>query len=56
MNYRAQKNNYLMLAAVFLVFYPAKGLVNMSYYFFQYDSYPVIFNKFLFVGVPACKT
>ena len=51
MNYSGQKNNYLLLAAVILVFYPAKGLLNLSYYFFQLESYPVLFNKFIFVLV-----
>ena len=35
MNYSSLKHNYLLLASVILVFYPAKGLLNLSYNFFQ---------------------
>ena len=48
MNYYSLKHNYLLLSTVILVFYPAKGLLNLSYYFIQFESYPWFFNKFLF--------
>jgi len=49
MNNKSLLNNYILIATVFLVFYPLKGLLNLSYYFLQYEASPGIFNKFIFL-------
>ena len=38
MNNNSVLHNYILFATVFLVFYPLKGLLNLSYYFFQKES------------------
>ncbi|SVE28346.1 uncharacterized protein METZ01_LOCUS481200, partial [marine metagenome] len=48
MSTNSLRENYVLLATIFVVFYPTKGLLNLLYYFPQYESYPFIFNKFIF--------
>jgi len=42
-------NKYIIITSVLVVFYPLKGLLNLTYYFFQYESIPGVFNKFVFI-------
>ena len=48
MSTNSSRDNYLLLATLFVVFYPTKGLLNLLYYLPQFESSPVIFNKFIF--------
>ena len=48
MNPNSLHYNYLLLVTVFVIFYPTKGLLNLVYYFLQFESYPGFFNKLIF--------
>ena len=48
MSIKSINNNYLSLLTIFVVFYPTKGLLNFLYFFPAFESYPGLFNKFIF--------
>ena len=49
MSTKSLQNKYLLFTLIFVVFYPSKGLLNLLYYFIQFEAIPGIFNKFIFV-------